>query len=234
MENESYSLLEVVLEADPDNKQYHVVEDIVRRSTLSCEDLGGYPLPEDLGEYLRVRAEIEKHAPDVAGGMFIELQKHDIRYLNMTTEQRINKHIEELNPKWTLVDRQDKESIWRREWVDEKNDLYKDYVVWVEYNTPPSWPSFTIEGRAFRFDTLSSALTFIITRNRFRLTVENEKLVTRVNIPEGRRIIRVEDGDSSNPFWKYLADKKGSPNCTIANKHLKSLREIQTNEILSI
>lgn len=85
-----------------------------------------------------------------------------------TYEIRKNAEIEAHKPRVTPLCKVYSGSVWQRDWSDDDNEIYTDYVVYIGVKSKfPTHDKFgfklttrSIHRRAFRFTTLDSAMNF--------------------------------------------------------------------------
>jgi len=139
---------------------------------------------------------------------------------NITTEHRINRNIEALNPVWTQLNKQPNEIIYKREW-EQDGDIMIDYVVFCEKN-PPSWNRFSDD--AYRFSKLKGAILFVLARMGLGW---NKGIYAKKKFRPGDRIYRTDN--PNDPVVTHLKSSELG-NCKIKRTYLYATKFILKNQ----
>lgn len=151
---------EIVLDVYPEYEPYVKIQKLLDKYNLQAKNITGLPSSWGVAAteafFNELRGEVPKRVYDALNRQHY-IPEYDRRYKKMTTEQKINRHIEEdLAPEWAVLQSKDF-TIWERSYIGNV-----DYVV-SESAVPPSWDAFGLI--AFRFSTYETACTFVNTMN---------------------------------------------------------------------
>ena len=199
--------------------EYTLVENILRKYNVRVSQVYRYPCQEHDSGWGSARREIRERCPN----LFKQLYP---MYDEETTEIKLNRKIERAKPQWTMVFHQDREALWKREWVGEGNFLCKDYVVYIDRASHPKAKDFGTD--AFRFNSTRGAVKFILLRGNPSLTLNDYgHMVTMEEVKKGRRVYKI------NKNMPTATAPSKEPNCEISHGYLKSTRVIEKGEMLT-